>query len=425
MNEQERKVGRRNFLKAAATLPAAGALAWKAMSAPPVRAALIGPGGQGRVLMENTDPNFMRYSAVCDIFPPNLQKGLEIARKLHDPAAEGTGDYRKVLERKDIEAVVIAVPLWMHAPVAMAALEAGKHVFVEKTMAYTVEDCRRMIAAARSARRNLQVGHQRAYSPLYHEALALIRSGTIGEIHHIRALWHRNGDWRRKVPTEPFDPKPWGYADMEHLTNWRLYTKYSHGLMSELASHQIHAINWFTGTMPITVQGSGGIHRYKDGREVNDHIYTIFEYPNDLTVTWSSIQSNAFDHYYEEIMGTKGTIILSGETEALLFLEGQQGKMTEITTKADTGGAVMEASESRARDASGGQAAGGAAGGISALTAYRLQLQGFCRTIRNGEANLCDGRTGLASAACILTADEAIARRQRLEIPAMAPEKTS
>ena len=110
---------------------------------------------------------------------------------------------------------------------------------------------------------------------------------------------------------------PWGYPSIDHLTNWRLYSKYSHGMMAELCSHQVHVINWFTGAVPQAVVGTGGIYRYKDGREVNDHIYTIFEYPKNLTLTYSAIQSNAFDHYYEEFMGTKGTIVLSGETEAL------------------------------------------------------------------------------------------------------------
>ena len=151
MTEQEKQLGRRNFIKAVATLPAAGALLWKSSSIQPVRAGIIGPGGQGRVLMENSNPNFLKLVAVCDIYPPNLEKGLAIARKNHDPNAQGYADYRPLLERKDIDAVVIAVPLWAHAPLAVEALQAGKHVFCEKTMAFTVEDCKKMIQAARTA----------------------------------------------------------------------------------------------------------------------------------------------------------------------------------------------------------------------------------------------------------------------------------
>jgi predicted dehydrogenase len=162
--------------------------------------------------------------------------------------------------------------------------------------------------------------------------------------------------------------------------------------------------------------GSGGIYRYKDGREVNDHLYAIFEYPNNLTVSYSSIQSNAYDHYYEEFMGTKGTIILGGETEAMLFREGERGKGSELSVAADTGGPVMQASESRARDAAGSSVAGGASGSFSSLTAYKLELEGFARTIRNGDANLCDGEAGLRAATAILKADEAIAQGRKVEI---------
>lgn len=418
MTEQERQLGRRNFMRAVAALPAAGALLWKAVSIRPVTAGIIGPGGQGRVLMENSNPNLLKLVAVCDIFPPNLAKGMEIARKLHDPRAAEYTDYRRLLERKDIEAVVIAVPLWKHAEFAIEALQAGKHVFCEKTMAYTVDDCKKMIQAARSARKNLQIGHQRTYNPLYHEAMQLIKEGVIGDIYHVRALWHRNGDWRRKVVDPNFDPTPWGYDSAEHLTNWRLYSKFSHGLMAELGSHQVQVVNWFTGTVPSTVVGSGGVYRYQDGRQVNDHLYTIFEYPNNLTVTYSSIQSNAYDHYYEEFMGTKGTLILGGETEAMLFMEGERGKATELSVKADTGGPLMEASASRGRDAAGAAVSGTATGGFNAVTAYRLELEGFCRTIRNGDPNLCDGEEGLKAAAAILGADEAIAKRKRLDLSA-------
>jgi predicted dehydrogenase len=416
MTEQEKQLGRRNFIKAVATLPAAGALLWKGASIRPVRAGFIGPGLQGRVLMENSNPDFLKLVAVSDVFPSNLEKGLEIARKNHDPEVKGYSDYRQLLDRKDIEAVLIAVPLWAHAQVAIDALQAGKHVFVEKTMAYTVEECKKLIQAARSARKNLQVGHQRAYSPLYHQAYQLIKDGTIGEIFHVRALWHRNGDWRRKVIDPKFDPRPWGYEDVEHFTNWRLYNKYSHGLMSELCSHQVHVVNWFTGQLPLSVMGSGGVYRYKDGREVNDHVYTIFEYPNNLTLTYSSIQSNAHDHYYEEFMGTKGTIFLSGETEALLFMEGQKGKSTEITATADTGGPLLQASESRSRDAAGSSVTGKGTGGFSAVSAYKVEIEGFARTIRNGEPNLCDGEEGLKAAAAILRADEAIAQKTKLAL---------
>ena len=197
MNEEQRKLGRRNFIKAVATVPPTGALVWKASSMSPVKAGIIGIGSQGGVLMENAPPSHIRISAVCDIFPPNREKALKIAKERFDPQAIAYPDHQELLGRKDIEAIIIAAPLWMHEPLAIDALKAGKHVFTEKAMAHSIEGCRRMIDAANSARKNLQVGHQRNYNPLYQEAFELIQGGVIGDVYHVRTLWHRNKSWRR------------------------------------------------------------------------------------------------------------------------------------------------------------------------------------------------------------------------------------
>ncbi len=416
LTEEKRELGRRNFIKAVAATPVAGALIWKASSMTPVRAGIIGIGGEGGVLLENAPPSHIRISAVCDIFPPNRERALKIAQERHDPDAKAYVDYREMLERRDLEAIIIATPLWMHDKMAIDALQAGKHVFCEKTMAIGIDKCREMIDASRSARRNLQIGHQRTYSPLYHEAKQLFDSGSIGDVYHVRAVWHRNNDWRRAVPTDSdFDPTPWGYPDLERLKNWRLYDKYSLGLMAELASHQLQVINWFTGTVPEKVYGSGGIYRYDDGREVPDHVYLIYEYPNNLTLSYSSIESNGWDHYYEAIFGTKGTILLSAESEAMLFYEGG-AEPTELkveSVKSDT--PVMQASASRVRDAA-GTAVAGTSAGFNALSAYRLELEGFAQTIRDGRPNLCDGNEGMRAAIATIMGYDAVEQRAALPI---------
>ncbi len=421
LNEQQVEIGRRNFIKAVSTVPVAGALLWKARAMRPVRAGIVGAGGQGGVLIENAPSSHMRLVAVADIAPDNLEKGLEKVRKLHDPEAQGFADYREMLKRNDIEAVLVATPLWMHEPVTVAALEAGKHVFCEKTMAHSLEECRSMAAAGSSSGRTLQIGHQRTYNPLYHEAYELIQQGMIGDVYHIRSVWHRNTNWRRSVPNIEFDPSTYGYPTLEHLKNWRLYKKFSQGLMAELGSHQLQIVNWFTGEVPNRVFGSGGIFRYKDGREVPDHVYVTYEYPGDLTFTYSSIQSNKFDHYYEQIMGTEGTIVLTGEREALLFSEGQKGtKATEISAQAAAGpGPVMSASESRLRDAA-GSSTSASASGYNPLAAYRDELAGFCNTLRHGAPNLCDAEVGQNACVPIILANEAIETGKIIDIPAEA-----
>lgn len=416
--KKQREIGRRNFVKAVATVPAAGALLWKSRGMRPVRAAIVGSGGQGRVLLENAPTTHMRVVAVCDIAPDNLEKGLAVVRKRHDPEAKGYRDYAEMFKRSDIEAVLVAVPLWLHEPVAVAALKARKHVFSEKTMAYSVEQCRNMNAVAEAARRNLQIGHQRAYNPLYQEAYQLIHHGVIGDVYHVRALWHRNTDWRRKVPESlDMNPVAYGYANLEQLKNWRLYKKYSQGLMAELASHQIHVVNWFSGARPTSVFASGGIYRYRDGREVADHMFVTFEYPENLTLTYSTIQSNKFDHYYEQIMGTEGTLVLSQEREAMLFSEGKKGSQaTRIAVEAASSGPVLSASESRLRDAAGSSVAS-TSSTYNALQAYRDELAGFCNTIRHRAPNLCGGADGMDACVPILMANQSMEKGEKLKIP--------
>lgn len=418
LDEAQKQVGRRNFLKAAAAAPALGALGWSAIAGGrPLGVGIVGVGGQGGVLLEQTNSGLMQFVAVCDIFEPNRRKAVDKCRRLHGCEPYEYDDYRKMLERDDIDAVLIATPLWLHAPMAIDALKAGKHVFSEKTMAYSVADGQAMIAAAQSAGRVLQIGHQRRYNDLYRQAVQMVTSGLIGDVRHIRALWHRNGDWRRKVPDTPFDPRPWGYADMEHLINWRLYRKHSQGLMTELGSHQVDVANWITGAHPSAVVASGGIHHYPDGREVNDHVYAIFEYPGGLTLTYSSIQTNQFDQYYEAIMGTRGTILLQGEGEAFLFAEADRAsKATEVTVTSTAGGTpVLEASASRAADASAGSATTQAAV-ASSLVPYHNELEAFAYSVRTGEPPRCGGAEALAAARAVLAANEAMQTRSRVEL---------
>src|SRR5262245_23525733 len=201
-----------------------------------------------------------------------------------------------MLQKEDIEAVVMAPPLWLHAEIASACLEAGKHVLCEKMMAWDEAGCRRMQDAARKSGKLLEIGYQRFYNPVYQAAYdGIIKAGVLGDVYHARLAWHRNGNWRRKEePPAGFDPQRWGYPSWEHVLNWRLYWKYSKGLLAELASHQVNIANWFFDAVPEAVLGSGGVYRFKDGREVEDHLYATFDYPGGRTAVFSTIESNAF-----------------------------------------------------------------------------------------------------------------------------------
>ncbi len=417
LTPEQKELGRRNFLvRAGVGVPAlaafgAAAVARGPLHGGPVKAALIGVGGEGKMLLGQCEPNHISIQALCDVNPLHAKQGADALVGLGRRRPREYQDWKEMLAKESLEAVIIASPLWTHADITVGCLEAGKHVLCEKMMAWDVAGTQRMLDAARKNRKVLEIGYQRFYNPMYQAAYEnVIKPGVLGDVYHIRLVWHRNGSWRRdeKAPSAGYDPSPWGYPDWEHLVNWRLYWKYSQGLVAELGSHQVAIANWVLGTTPQTVHASGVIARYKDGREVPDHIYVTWDYPEDRTVTFSSIQSNAFDNYYEMILGTKGTLILSAESEAYLFHEGEDGGAAmSVTPK--TGNAILDASASRVASASGGTD-GTKATSLAAdsLNPYRLEISHFCAAVRTGIPLLCGPERAQHSAAACIHANEAL-----------------
>jgi predicted dehydrogenase len=424
LTPEQQAVGRRNFLKAVAGVPAlAGLGTAAALKGPvrggPVRVGYIGVGGEGRVLLAQTDPAYAQVVAMCDINPAQLAKADEVLAKTGHAPAPHLAEWKELAARTDVEAVVIATPLWSHTEITVGCLEAGKHVLCEKMMAWDLAGCVRMREAAARTGRLLEIGYQRCYNPVYQAAYdGIVKAGVLGDVFLARLAWHRNGNWRRKgdPPSPEYDPSKWGYPTWEHLLNWRLYKRYSKGLLAELASHQVNVSNWFFDTAPDAVSGTGGIYRFKDGREVFDHIYATFEYSGGRTAVFSTIESNAFDHNYEAFFGTKGTLVLRGESEAYLFEEGGGAVPTGIEVAARTGGPALEASESRVADAAGRSAAGTAGQNVDRLTAYRNQISGFCSAVRVGSPLACGPDKALRSAAACLKADEAAEQKARLAV---------
>src|SRR5207244_2293646 len=140
-------------------------------------------------------------------------------------------------------------------------------------MAYSVDACKDIVRAQRRTKKHVQVGHQRRYSPTYHHAREFLSKNYVGKVLSSRAQWNEWRPWRRSVPPE--------YKEkFQRLLEWRLYKEYSKGLMAELASHQMDVVNWFLGELPVAVTAMGGIDYFKDGREVEDNVHLIYEYPN-------------------------------------------------------------------------------------------------------------------------------------------------
>jgi predicted dehydrogenase len=262
-----------------------------------VRLGLIGSGSRGQYLMDhiNLIPG-VDVVAVCDNYPPNLDMGVQKT----GGKAEAFSDYRKLLEKRDVDGVIIATPLHLHSLMSIDALRAGLHVFCEKAMAKTPRECLDMYRVQKETARILLIGHQRMFNPRYLKAFEMINRGQLGDITQIRAYWHRNNDWRRTVPS----------PELERKINWRLYWEYSEGLMTELGSHQIQVANFIKKDFPRRVAGTGSINYWHDGREVFDNVNLVYEYADGSTLIYDSMISNAHYGLEEQIMGPKGTMEL-------------------------------------------------------------------------------------------------------------------
>jgi predicted dehydrogenase len=273
---------------------------------------IIGTGDRGGGLIPfiNQIPNF-NVAACCDILPFRLEKALSNAEG--KPTAYK--DYRKLLENKDLDAVLVATPLNSHSKIAMDSLDAQKHVYCEKTMAKGYEGISNLLGRAKSSKKTFQTGHQYHSSRLYTHVVDLIKNGKVGKITAFECQWNRNGDWRRPVPG----------SELERLINWRMYREFSNGLTAELCSHQIDFVNWVLDAVPEKVMGVGGIDYWKDGRETFDNIHLIYSYPNGIKAKFTCLTSNSKDDYKIKVMGDKGTLILD-YVKAWFYPEGKYTK---------------------------------------------------------------------------------------------------
>lgn len=261
------------------------------------RIAFIGTGSRGMYNMHAVSAlNHAEIVALCDIYPPNLKEAQKIA-----PNAKTYTDYRKMLESPDIDGVVISTPLYLHAPMTLEALDAGKHVYCEKAMALTMDECKQIYEAYQKTDKVLYFCMQRMFDEKYIKGMQMIHSGLIGDVVGERCHWFRNHDWRRDVPSK----------ELERQINWRLYWEYSGGLMTELGSHQLEVCSWAMQKVPESVVGTGDIVHWKDGREVYDSVNLVYRYSNGVKINYESLISNRFNGMEDQILGSKGTMNLA------------------------------------------------------------------------------------------------------------------
>ncbi len=303
-----------------------------------INVAIIGAGVQGRILLRDAlgIPG-VRFVAACDIrkFSRDYAMGmigkynkraLGLPKEQQRPPVYD--DFKALLADKKklgLDAVVIATPDCWHAPITVAALEAGLHVYCEKEMAPTIEKSHGMVAAAKKSGKCCQIGHQRRSNPDYIETLKMIReTDLVGTIKTCYAQWNRRAGekltWTTPLPDA--DLKKWGFDSMDHFMNWRWFKKYSAGPIADLGSHQIDIFDWFLDAHAAELQANGTDDYYKD-RAWHENVQCLYKYhtPKGDALAFYQVQNtNNFSNYFERFMGDKGTVIISEDRNSCYYV---------------------------------------------------------------------------------------------------------
>lgn len=294
-----------------------------------VRLGIIGPGDRGQQLMKEfvNVPN-AEFVAAADVYTRRFDEAKKIA-----PGIQSFGDHRKMLESKDVDAVIVASPLHCHARHFLDTVAAGKDMYCEKTMTWSVEEADACLAAAQKASKLvIGVGQQHNSAGYFQDARKWVKEGLVGKVTSVESWMSRNtprgkGQWVRQIPADctPANVNWKAFLngrsdrpfDAHKFINWRLYWEFSGGNITE---NMVHQIGWIIGVLdlpaPTAAYMSGGVFSEKDGREVPDTISVVMDFPNDLVVSWQSTFSNSRFGLGIRILGSDGTIEwLAGTTD--------------------------------------------------------------------------------------------------------------
>ncbi len=294
-----------------------------------VRLGFIGLGNRGDQVLDA----FLKHQdaevvAICDLYQPYL----DFAAKKIGTSPKQFKAYRRLLEVKDLDAVVIATPDHWHALQTIHACEAGKDVYVEKPLSLCVAEGRRMVEAVRRHNRVCQVGIHRRSAPVCQEAAELVRSGALGKITVARAF-HIQNEWPTGIgnpsdgnPPPDVDWETWlgpapkrAYNQNRTFYRFRWFYDYSGGQLTNFGVHYLDFIHWALGqTAPLAVTAMGGKFAIEDNREIPDTLEVLWQYPGGTLVTFSQYNASAAPASLPgveiEFRGTKGTLYLKGNS---------------------------------------------------------------------------------------------------------------
>jgi predicted dehydrogenase len=267
-------------------------------------------------------------AALCDVYEPNLAKGAELVS-----GAERHKDFRRILDRKDIDAVIISTPDHWHALQMVMACQAGKDVYVEKPTSLTIDEGRKMAQAARKYDRIVQVGLQQRSAVHFEKAVEIIRGGGIGKVSFVRT-WNLGNQhpegignpadcdppqdldwdlWLGPAPKRPFNPNRFGVFP-DRWSSFRWFWDYAGGMVTDWSVHLLDIVQWAMGVdYPTSVSATGGKYYLQDNRETPDTIQVTYEYPG-FVCTYENRECNGspiLDKGYGiTFHGTDGTLFI-------------------------------------------------------------------------------------------------------------------
>jgi predicted dehydrogenase len=359
---------------------------------------LIGAGRQGRaILAELGQIDGARVAAVSEVVPARLALALERA-----PGAVGIPEYRALLERRDLAAVIVATPTHLHRAIVEDALAAGKHVYCEAPLAHTLEDAQAIAAAAARATPAFHAGFQGRSNPIYERAYPLSRAELRDHV-SLYAQWHRKTSWRFGTGRED---------------NWRLDPEVTTGLAGEVGAQQFDVARWYRNAIPVEIRGRGDIRLHQDGRRVADTIRVDLMWEDGVAMHYSATLANSFGGQYEVIHGANGAIKLAWN-HGWLFKEADaptQGWEVYATRQQfyNDEGIVLVADATRL--AAQGRLAEGIGLEHSPLW---YALDAFVRTVTEGAPVACTARDGLVATALGILAHQAVVSGDRVSVPTL------
>ncbi|MFB3827400.1 MAG: Gfo/Idh/MocA family protein [Bryobacteraceae bacterium] len=348
---------RRDFLKT--TLAAAATAGPAILSARgqnnKITLGWIGMGTRGNAGVEwlkKAAPDDIHFKAVCDTYDGYIARAKDRVKTIWGNMPETYKDYRDLLKDKSIDAVFIMTPEHLHHDMTIAALNAGKHVYIEKPLAHTIEEGWDILKAYKKAGKVVQVGTQNRSSSLYKKAKEMVAQGLIGDVHYVRAFWYRNSApkepaWRYFIPADTNEsntdwarflgPAPKRPFDKRRYFQWRLYWDYSGGISTDLLVHQTDIVNFMLDkTVPLSCMASGGIYRWTDkddDRDTSDTFSALYEYPDKFHINYSCYFGNVHYGYGEQLMGNEGTIEVLNRQDLYFHPENYRGVSDEVKNK--------------------------------------------------------------------------------------------